>query len=225
LPNKVGEWLKNSGSLALLVGGGTSQDPGNTAGIERQDDSVKFCVDDNSGRGSTTEYICRLRRVATGIVYMFQVTGDEEKELKWSESAKTWTLPTGRKVPGPVVLWLKQHTQQELAKQHVTFERFEEHFLGKPWVQTPPHVKRCLPREFDLAVLQQTLNHDFRNPMLLVEALTHASCGASATAPVTPSSERLVFLGSQVAELLIMRVGEPSLPSRIRAGRIERHCC
>ena len=49
----------------------------------------------------------------------------------------------------------------------------------------------------DLRAFEARLGHPFRNPELLVRALTHASLGS----PTRPSNERLEFLGDRVLGL------------------------
>ena len=121
----------------------------------------------------------------------------------------------GTEVPPEIACWLKSRLQEELLKPHPTLECFMKYFLQKPWTPTPPHVKRCLPKEIELGVLQsgECLNYTWSNSLLLAEALAHGSCGES----VTPCNDRMAFLGKHVVEaLVVVLLRDPSFAKRLQ---------
>ena len=56
----------------------------------------------------------------------------------------------------------------------------------------------------DFGKLQGALNHDFTHPMLLMEALTHASIGHRSSFP--PDCQRLAWAGEAVVQQMASRV-------------------
>ena len=70
-----------------------------------------------------------------------------------------------------------------------------------PWMSMPTCVQQLLPVVGleDIAELQRSLGHAFKNPMLLAQALTHPSkVGA-----LTPCYQRLASVGEAVAEFCV----------------------
>ena len=197
LPNKVVAWLRGSNALAQLVQCQSTAiksegEDLQASNIEEHDDYVCFASDQR----------WFLQRGSTGLTYCYGTSRDQGY-LRWRESLKQWVSPSETTVvPSAVQGWLHSRAHDELCKAHPTCENFMLDFLRKPWRATPPHLKRFLPKEVELGMLQHDLNYVFRNPMLLAEALTHSSCVESNT----PCNDRLSFLGMHVIEALISTV-------------------
>jgi ribonuclease-3 len=67
--------------------------------------------------------------------------------------------------------------------------------------------------------LESTLGHDFKNPDLLTEALTHRS----AAGDLTPSNERLEFLGDRVLGLVVAEMLIARFPTAEEGELSRRH--
>ena len=142
-----------------------------------------------------------------GVVFMEEdVTSKQRQELTYSERLKTWLSPVisslkrdgrwqpGVPVPYEVVKWMKQQTK--MCIQYASSRR--QYFL-RPWCNMSQYIKTMVPQNAKLDLVQVRLNYDFENPMLLLEAVTHASY----TEAQTPSNERLALLGGTVADMLL----------------------
>ena len=72
-----------------------------------------------------------------------------------------------------------------------------------PWQAVPPCVNTSFPqlKGTNLARLELNLGYKFCNCLLLLEALTHSSCD---NLSMTPSNAKLAFLGSLIAEALVV---------------------
>ncbi len=75
----------------------------------------------------------------------------------------------------------------------------------------------------DLRELAASLGHDFGNDGLLTTALTHASAGGDANAPVGPSYERLEFLGDRVLGLIVAERLLERFPTEAEGEIAKRH--
>lgn len=78
--------------------------------------------------------------------------------------------------------------------------------------------------------LEETINYNFKNPALLVNALTHSSYANENRAEGVPSNERLEFLGDSVLGFVTARKlygTEPALPegkmTRLRSELVCEH--
>ena len=79
-------------------------------------------------------------------------------------------------------------------------EIYRARLAGCPWLQAPACRDAC--EGVDIARAQAVLHHDFRNPQLLAEALTHSSCMHAAV----PSYERLAMIGECVIQCYVTTV-------------------
>ena len=206
MPNKVIHWLQDSVRLAVLLQGqgpSIKKNRDSSPNVEDNEDYVDFHDGDSWEK-------CFLVRGGTGCTYVHEDSNGNIRYLVWDENKKAWMLPSpslrtpgaaGTEVPPDVACWLKHRLHETLASPHPTVQHFMKYLLKRPWTQTPTHVKRCLPKEIELGLLQSSecLGYTFRNPLLLAEALSHASCAEA----VTPCNDRLAFLGEHVIEALI----------------------
>ena len=208
LPNKVTEWIHRQKCLAFIVSLTTQSDHDLAKIVDvkphlywpPEDESVTW-----SYEGHQLKYW--VQSLLDGFVFMEEdVNSQEQQELTYSEKMKTWSSPTmsglkqagewqpGVPVPFDVVRWLV-HT----SRRHIQYTSARKHYFQKPWCDMPAHIKPIVPKDADLDVVQAVLKRPFNNPMLLLEAITHASD----TKAQTPSNQRLAFIGGKVADMLL----------------------
>ena len=202
VPNKVVEWLMGK-SLAQLV---TLSKEGRNArkaviscsGNDRVEWSETPAQD-----GPVIRYTCFARVVGGALIYtMMDSTTKKEEELEYSEEAKGWVSCRNEVLPGEVLTWMQRAvagTADERAR------RFMERYAERPWQVVPPCVNASFPvlKGTDLAQLEAYLGYKFCNCALLLEALTHPSMD---TQSMTPSNAKLAFLGSLIAEALVVEL-------------------
>ena len=231
LPNKVVEWIHHQKCLSFIVTPKKNGDhPAKTIDVNSE-------VDDHSDDTSVMwtyenhKFKCWVQDTPFGIALMEEdVTNNDPskqwQELLYSEELKTWLSPTmsdlkekerdtewksGVPVPSGVLDWLKKCTQMHLRGSLHMSSSFRRQYFKTPWCEVPHFVRAMLPRTVDLMYIEENvLDYNFSNSMLLIEALTHASC----TTANTPSNQRLALLGGKLMETLlteaiIQRTGFP----------------
>jgi dsRNA-specific ribonuclease len=67
--------------------------------------------------------------------------------------------------------------------------------------EASPRVEASALKNVDMQKIKEIVDHDFKNPLLVVEALTHASLMDSQV----PCYQRLEFLGDAVLDFLVVR--------------------
>ena len=213
LPNKIMEWLHHQKCIAFIVTPTRREtDAGKTIDAlcsvdTPQETKVRWSY-------GADAFECRMETVPGGILFVeyHAQTGDRQP-LIYSEETKTWLSPTltarfqtsekkwssGVPVPAQVFDWLKQTVQRAL-RELGDASGFREHYFTTPWCAVPHFVKTMVPRGTDLPNLEgPILQYCFDNPMLLVEALTHASYPRA----TSPPNIRLAILGGGLMELFL----------------------
>ena len=109
-------------------------------------------------------------------------------DSRWrgKDSPKNWEA-----VPATAIAWISKDIH-ELGSTRLA---------RAPWLEAPATSLQYLPHmaTLRLAEIEQALRHNFRNPQLLAEAITHGSV-VQAT---TPSCERLAVLGEAATQSYI----------------------
>ena len=74
--------------------------------------------------------------------------------------------------------------------------------LQQPWCTTPVSLRKLKQTTLLVlvAAIEARLNYGFKNPMRLVEALTHASYAEA----LTPCCQCLAFVGAPLVEMLLI---------------------
>ena len=215
LPNKVVEWLRFK-SLALLAvprrnEGEEPDRMDEDARVEQQEDMwIKWCYE-----GRT--FKCFGKRVPGGLIYLEEELGPDPKPaaeaLLYSEELKTWLSPAltrdraseetrGIRVPTQVIDWLKKYVQRMIKDHGATMSVFRKQWGSTPWCPVPAYIKSMIPAQLNLPLIEaQAFNYSFRNPNLLVEALTHTSFLRATTA----SCQRMAHLGAPFTKLLVTK--------------------
>lgn len=204
LPNRVVEWVRGVRSLAQLIP------------VRKKDDDKDNTITTNDVATWTCDsvrYYCHAEAALGGGVYtaideVRMHLGHEWQELVYSEEKKEWytvsdtSLPEDDPrskpvaVPPKAMAWIVRDLQELRS-----LEEFSARHVQAPWLQAPSFARTFFPRisGMGLAEVEQALGHKFRNPLLLAEALTHASTQAA----TTPSCERLAFVGEAAAQAVI----------------------
>ena len=152
-------------------------------------------------------------RCLFGVVFLeSEIVGSKQQKaepLIFSEELGSWLSPTltcgsqfesqrncGVRLPTSVVAWLLAFRRSTSMPSGFTAQ-----WLHTPWVSIPSHIKALAHRKGNLAEFEaKFLNYTFRNPLLLVEAVTHSSF----TDGPTVSCSRLAFLGEHLITLLVI---------------------
>lgn len=210
LPNNVVAWLRFKCLAHLASQNHKKVEPGS-----EEDEKFNVVAEEdqrmvwNRG-GRRFEYYGELLHGV--LVYMERETEREPEELEWSEEEKAWLSPSlsrshpektkGVTLPTTVGEWLRRIASKVVEKERTAMVcTFRKQWSTSPWTVVPPYIRGTIPQKLDLPTLEAdgVLNHSFKNPMLLVEALTHASFPNA----VTASCQRLVFIGEPLLEVLI----------------------
>ena len=206
LPNKVVEWLHGLRSLAQIISGKKSSTVENAVTTEA-DGSATWI-------SNQVRYTCWTEPTQYGGVYVAQVEDSQERqELSYSEVRKQWEVSVGKPwwkpgnedknihknweaVPATAIAWISKYTH-ELGSIDTVAARLAR----APWLHAPAAFLKYFPHmaTLQLVDIEKALQHNFRNPQLLVEALTHGSV-VQAT---TPSCERLAVLGEAATQSYI----------------------
>ena len=248
LPNKVTEWIHNHKCLAWIVAShSTDLD---VCRLIDQKSSVNLTCDGSAvtwqyNDGHTTRcFECSVHFVPHGPVGLVltereitdQGTPQPMEELIYSEEMRTWLSPAltktfnrmepwkqGVPVPAQVLDWLRQNTLKPLREPINRSSSFRTHYFKMPWSVVPHWVRTMVPSSIDLATLESdVLKYTFTNPMLLTEALTHASYHKANNPPNT----RLATLGRWLVDTMltmgiIQRTGFPMHTTRIAEEDVE----
>ena len=128
------------------------------------------------------------------------------EELIYSEDCKTWLSPARSTHEKPVPVeekvscWISAVLQSE---EEAALSMILADCRMAPWRSTPPMVQRIVPRSFQATFIEDfRLIHTFRNPLLLVEAMTHSSYKEG----LTSDFQRLAFLGAALVQLLVTKL-------------------
>jgi len=216
LPNRVVDWLTFK-SLASLV---TQRKPIPNDPVDERSE-VEHIGSGSSILWKYDRHEMRIfgRSTAWGTVFL-EAEGleqSEPRELIFSEELKAWLSPTwlethDKQVPLPsaVVNWFKDFQQPSTCFAGVALSDHSSKWLRAPWSNVPPMVKLLVPGHGKLIDFQmKSLQHTFRNPMLLVEAVTHYSVRSGPTI----SFSRLAFLGRPLVDhlllVMLMEKGRP----------------
>ena len=209
LPNKVTEWIHQQKCLANIVSQNTTQSDHALARTIDMNPELYWPPDDESVTWTyeKRQFMYWVQSLSDSVIFMeTDVTSQVSQELTYSETVKTWLSPTmsglkreaewqpGVLVPYEVVRWMKQQS-----KMHTRYASVRKQYLLKPWCKMTHYVKGMIPKISELNELQTVLDHTFENPMLLLEAITHASYAEAQT----PSNQSLALLGGKVADMLL----------------------
>eukprot|EP00397_Hematodinium_sp_SG-2012_P000783 GEMP01000784.1.p1 GENE.GEMP01000784.1~~GEMP01000784.1.p1 ORF type:complete len:1495 (+),score=357.62 GEMP01000784.1:590-4486(+) len=219
LANKIVEWERYK-SLALLAVPRKNDDEDPSSG-QHTDTHVECPNDDeirwrHKGPPCERRFVCYGQRAPGGLVYLEREEGVEDSEpeaLIYSEELKTWLSPkmtkekeregkitAGFKLPGGVVDWLKKYVQRVIKDPLPTLEMYRHQWMKTPWCVVPSYIKTMVPPQLNLPKIEaEVLRFAFRNPVFLVEALTHESF----TRSVSPNYQRLEFIGGPLLDLCI----------------------
>ena len=151
------------------------------------------------------------------------------RELIYSEELKTWLspaltggevdrrMPEGVPVPSKVLDWLKQSVTKATRDPAFMSRSFRKQHFKAPWRPVPHFVKTMVPKAIDLVSVEARIGeYTFKNSMLFIEALTHAS----ATKASSPPNQRLALIGAPVVELLLVQAIIDRTKFALHAGLI-----
>ncbi len=200
LPQRLCDWLLSVRSLPQVVVGA------------RKDSSPDCAVEDLGLEVSWTTtsddrtYVCKADLTTAGWLYVGRVERAQEgamthspwEGLTYSEERKEWEITfDGQPVPAKAITILTRAIE-DAGKVDITSARL----ASAPWLEAPSvtTLVKQVPN-MNLTEIELKLQHKFRNPQHLVEALTHGSVLASAT----PSFERLAVIGESAVQHYIAR--------------------
>ena len=204
LPTQVIEWLQGKCLACLLhdfKAGGKASDVtcGDELGATGRDGRVvKYgfkCV-----RGSFIFFERRAAKVTPPGAAVFG------EELIYSQEHKTWLSPAQSTHAKPVPVedmvssWISAVLQRE---KEPALTLILADCRMAPWRFTPSVSQSMVPRSFEVAFIEtRVLMHTFRNPLILVEAMTHSSYKEG----LTSDFQQLAVLGAALVELLVAKL-------------------
>jgi dsRNA-specific ribonuclease len=228
LPNKVGEWLHHHKCLAHIVTPKKTEfdacrviDEKSEVKSEEEDWVVNWSYNDGHANRCFECSVDVEPRGSAGVVMLEREITDlqrsqEKEELIYSEVMKTWLSPAltktiehhvgselwlhGVPVPSRVMESLKRFSLKATREPSHMCSAFRTQFFKVPWSVVPHFIRSMVPRTIDLAEVEaHLLKYTFRNPMMLLEALTHSSCRQS----ITPPNTRLATIGRWLVETML----------------------
>ena len=204
IPNKVAEWVQcklvNLADLAVASRSSRKPDEGVDDTVT-SDDVASF----TSQQG--VKYTLCLTNADVGIAYVaIKENGPPAgEELVYRADVKKWMTCDECFLPPHAAEWLRKHSRslQGTRMGNAVLKGWLEKHCVAPWINAPAFVAARLPRVggTDVAKVQASLRHCFRNPMLLAQALTHPSRADA----MTPSYQCLAAIGTAVLELEVSK--------------------
>mgnify|MGYP003331503441 CR=1 FL=1 len=143
-------------------------------------------------------------------------TDHVRESLCYSEVVKAWLSPAllrsqgnprskeahaAAVLPVGILEWLKRRT--EIEHWFLPYRDFRNHYLAQPWSIAPSVCQlKGISHVSTIMSIGKTLQHDWNNLMLPLEALTHASFIDA----ITPSCERYALQGKPLIEMIMMEL-------------------
>ena len=212
LPSQVLDYLLQHASLASMVTSIPAASRTETqASVQihiKHEDEQSICWSYNR-----RTFTCSSELVPRGVVLVECETNAHNNDynktyLFYSERFKSWLSPAlteahreDTQMPLEVVEWIKRHQERQAKKmEQLYFIRAQQ--LQQPWCTTPVSLRKLKQTTLLVlvAAIEGRLNYGFKNPMRLVEALTHASYAEA----LTPCCQCLAFVGAPLVEMLLI---------------------
>ncbi len=202
LPGMVVEWLCGAQSLVQLVRARNENAGARTTTASDVDASAKGMC---KWPKKDPQFLCKVdlqsgRYMFLGCQEKKRLESSAGEESEWEElwyckDKGNWLL----QVAGEKEVCIPQEVAAKIFESvddNVLVDDLRKDLARCPWMKCPPLAQdkfiSCLPGE-GLSEVEKQLRHEFCNPALVVEALTHCS----APPDVTPSCERLSMVGEE----------------------------
>eukprot|EP00930_Biecheleria_cincta_P031170 TRINITY_DN21631_c0_g2_i1.p1 TRINITY_DN21631_c0_g2~~TRINITY_DN21631_c0_g2_i1.p1 ORF type:complete len:1478 (+),score=338.07 TRINITY_DN21631_c0_g2_i1:79-4512(+) len=191
LPRKVVTWLLEGRCLADLI-------PGRKKASSEVKTTSQGASWTSNESGTEEWYMVKaksLQGACSGMIYEAKVGDDEQwQALTYSEEKKEWLIIDKKDDRGtPIEVVVPCEAISHVASLANDTAKPSSQDSEAPRLNNPSSVRMLFPKltGTELAEIEQQMDHRFKNPRLLAEALTHCS----ATRGTTPCYEKLAFVG------------------------------
>ena len=191
LPRKVVTWLLEGRCLADLIPGRKKA----SSDVKTTSEGASW-TSNESGTEERYEVKAKpLQGACSGVIYEAKVGEDETwQAITYSEEEKEWLIIDKKDNPEKFIEVVVpcEAISHVVSLANDSAKRSSQD-LEVPRLNNPSSVRQLFPKltGTELAEIEQQMDHRFKNPRLLAEALTHCS----ATRGTTPCYEKLAYVG------------------------------